>query len=178
MESDILKKKVIEGVLLYKPVIIPEILRECLLMLAHDKQGHNGFKRTYSALKTLYHWKGMKRHIQLHCRRCRTCARHNIQTQELKKNTSQHHHSPWNSLQWTSSVNSTQHPASTHHSVTDALKDFTSSSKHALESKSNKDLNGMILFEKPQQLTIFSLQNPQVSHHSFSCMDMKQMPNT
>ena len=27
----------------------------------------------------------MKRHIQLHCRRCRMCARHNIQTQELQK---------------------------------------------------------------------------------------------
>ena len=74
MENDILKKKVIEGGLLYKPVIIPEILRECLLMLAHDKQGHNGFKRTHSALKTLYYWKGMKRHIQLYCRRCKTCA--------------------------------------------------------------------------------------------------------
>ena len=85
MENDILKKKVIEGGLLYKPVIIPEILRECLLMLAHNEQGHNGFKRTHSALKTLYYWKGMKRHIQLHCRRCRTCARHNIQTQELQK---------------------------------------------------------------------------------------------
>ena len=74
MENDILKKKVIEGGLLYKPVIIPEILRECLLMLAHNEQGHNGFKRTYSALKTLYYWKGMKRHIQLYCRRCRTWA--------------------------------------------------------------------------------------------------------
>ena len=74
MENDILKKKVIEGGLLYKPVIIPEILRECLLMLAHDEQGHNGFKRTYSALKTLYYWEGMKRHIQLNCRRYRTCA--------------------------------------------------------------------------------------------------------
>ena len=85
MENDILKKKVIECGLLYKPVIIPEILRECLLILAHDKQGHNGFKRTHSALKTLYYWKGMKRHIQLYCRRCRTCARHNVQTQELQK---------------------------------------------------------------------------------------------
>ena len=46
----------------------------CLLILAHDEQGHNGFKRTHSALKTLYYWKGMKRHIQLYCRRCRTCA--------------------------------------------------------------------------------------------------------
>ena len=74
MENDILKKKVIECGLLYKPVIIPEILRECLLILAHDEQGHNGFKRTHSALKTLYYWKGMKRHIQLYCRSCRTCA--------------------------------------------------------------------------------------------------------
>ena len=41
MENDILKKKVIEGGLLYKPVIIPEILRECLLMLGHEEQGHN-----------------------------------------------------------------------------------------------------------------------------------------
>ena len=85
MENDILKKKVIECGLLYKPVIIPEILRECLLILAHDEQGHNGFKRTHSALETLYYWKGMKRHIQLYCRRCRTCARHNVQTQELQK---------------------------------------------------------------------------------------------
>ena len=57
METDIPEKKVIEGGLLYKPVIIPEILRECLLMLAHNEQGHNGFKRTHSALKTLYYWK-------------------------------------------------------------------------------------------------------------------------
>ena len=85
MENDILRKKVIEGGLLYKPVIIPEILRECLLILAHDEQGHNGFKRTHSALKTLYYWKGMRRHIQLYCRRCRTCARHNVQMQELQK---------------------------------------------------------------------------------------------
>ena len=63
MENDVLKKKIIEGGLLQKPVIIPEIIRECLLILAHDEQGHNGFKRTYGALKTLYYWKGMKRHI-------------------------------------------------------------------------------------------------------------------
>ena len=33
MENDILRKKIIEGGLLHKPVIIPEIIRECLLML-------------------------------------------------------------------------------------------------------------------------------------------------
>ena len=64
---------------------MPDILKECLLMLAHDEQGYNGFKRTYGALQTLYYWKGMKRHIQLYCRFCRTCARHNVQTQQIYK---------------------------------------------------------------------------------------------
>ena len=109
MEKDILKKKVIEGGLLYKPVIIPEILRECLLMLAHDEQGHNGFKRTHSALKTLYYWKGMTYNST-----AEDAGRVHDTTFKLrnfKKNTSQHHHNLWNSLLWTSSVNSTQHPA-------------------------------------------------------------------
>ena len=44
MENDILKKKVIECGLLYKPVIIPEILRECLLILAHDDKDKTSSK--------------------------------------------------------------------------------------------------------------------------------------
>ena len=83
MERDILRRQFVINGLLYKPVITPAILKDCLLMLAHDKQGHNGFKRTYAALQKTYYWKGMKRHIQLHCRMCRTCARHNMRTQEF-----------------------------------------------------------------------------------------------
>ena len=83
MERDILRRQFVINGLLYKPVITPAILKDCLLMLAHDKQGHNGFKRTYSALQKTYYWKGMKRHIQLHCRMCRTCVRHNMRTQEF-----------------------------------------------------------------------------------------------
>ena len=54
-------------------------------MLAHDQQGHNGFKRTYGALQQVYFWKGMKRQIQLHCKWYRTCARYNMRTQEFYK---------------------------------------------------------------------------------------------
>ena len=54
------KKTVINGIL-YTPTVVPDVLKDCLLILAHDKQGHNGFTRTYSSLKQLYHWKGMKR---------------------------------------------------------------------------------------------------------------------
>ena len=63
MENDTLKRQLMVNGLLYKPVVTPSILKDCLIMLAHNQQGHNGFKRTYSALQTVYYWKGMKRHI-------------------------------------------------------------------------------------------------------------------
>ena len=85
MENDILKRVLMINGLLYKPVVTPSILKDCLIMLAHNEQGHNGFKRTYASLQTVYYWKGMKRQIQLHCRRCRTCARHNVTAQEFNK---------------------------------------------------------------------------------------------
>ena len=46
MENDILRRMVMINGLLYKPVVTPSILKDCLIMLAHDQQGHNGFKRT------------------------------------------------------------------------------------------------------------------------------------
>ena len=85
MENDILKRILMVNGLLYKPVVTPRILKDCLIMLAHDEQGHKGFKRTYGSLQTVYYWKGMKRQIQLHCRRCRTCTRHNVTAQEFNK---------------------------------------------------------------------------------------------
>ena len=73
MEDESLKKKTVINGILYTPTVVPDVLKDCLLILAHDKQGHKGFKRTYSSLKQLYHWKGMKKTI------------HNL----------------WNSLPWT-----------------------------------------------------------------------------
>ena len=59
-------------------------LKNCLLILAHDKQGHNGFRRTYASLKNRYHWKGMKKSVYQHCTNCQVCVKHNIKTQQLK----------------------------------------------------------------------------------------------
>ena len=63
MEDEILKKKTVINVILYTPTVVRDVLKHSLLILAHDKQGHNGFKRTYSSLNHMYHWKGMKRTI-------------------------------------------------------------------------------------------------------------------
>ena len=51
MENNILRRKLIENRLLYTPIVVPDILKDCLLILAHDKQGHNGFRKTYASLK-------------------------------------------------------------------------------------------------------------------------------
>ena len=85
MEEEILKKKTVINGILYTPTVVPDVLKDCLLILAHDKQGHNGFKRTYSSLKQLYHLKGMKKTIQRHCNACSTCAKHNIKVQQIQK---------------------------------------------------------------------------------------------
>ena len=84
MENNILKKNLVENGLLYTPIVVPDILKDCLLILAHDKQGHNGFRRTYTSLKNRYHWKGMKKSVHQHCMKCQVCAKHNIKTQQLK----------------------------------------------------------------------------------------------
>ena len=69
---------------MYTPIVVPDVLKDCLLILAHDKQGHNGFRRTYASLKNRYHWKGMKKSVYQHCTNCQVCAKHNIKTQQLK----------------------------------------------------------------------------------------------
>ena len=60
MESNILKWKLVDNGLLYTPIVVPDILKDCLLILAHNKSGHNGFRRTYGSLKNRYYWKGIK----------------------------------------------------------------------------------------------------------------------
>ena len=48
------------------------------LLLAHDHTGHNGFRRTYAALKWLFYWKGMKKDVLMHCKHCQTCAKQKV----------------------------------------------------------------------------------------------------
>ena len=53
MENGLPKRKLVVNGLLYKPVVVPDMLRDCLLILAHDEAGHNGSRRTYNALRNL-----------------------------------------------------------------------------------------------------------------------------
>ena len=84
LENNVLKRKVIENGILHTPILVLNVIQEALLILAHDKAGHNGFRRTYMSLRTRYYWKGMKKSIHEHCTRCQVCAKHNIKTQQLR----------------------------------------------------------------------------------------------
>ena len=68
----------------YNCVVLPKCLRIPLTTLAHDFNGHNGGRRTYSALKRNYYWPGMKRDIFHHCRACLICNKYNQTTKETQ----------------------------------------------------------------------------------------------
>ena len=56
---------------------IPEVLRDPLLVLAHNQNGHNGGRRTYMALKKMYYWPGMRSQVFKHCKNCQECMLQN-----------------------------------------------------------------------------------------------------
>ena len=41
MEDEMLKKKTVINGILYTPTVVPDMLKDCLLILAHDKQGYS-----------------------------------------------------------------------------------------------------------------------------------------
>ena len=74
-----LKRYVTDGNHTYKNIVLPRALTAQILKMAHDNLGHNGTHRTYTLLKRLYYWKGLKpcvtKHIQSHYQ----CQRRNKQ---------------------------------------------------------------------------------------------------
>ena len=69
----------IEGGQTFQAIYVPRTppgLIQSILKAAHEDSGHNGFPRTYSAIRRLYYWKGIKEDIRQHCTSCYTCQLH------------------------------------------------------------------------------------------------------
>ena len=45
--------------------------------MAHDELEHNGTHQTYTILKRLYYWKGLKPSVEKHIKMCYQCQRRN-----------------------------------------------------------------------------------------------------
>ena len=60
IKDKLLKRYVVDGDNTYETTVIPRVLTAQVLWMAHDNLGHNGTHRTYTLLKRLYYWKGLK----------------------------------------------------------------------------------------------------------------------
>ena len=79
VRGNILKRYVLEGNNTYETTVIPRALTGQILRMAHDELGHNSTHRTYSMLKRLYYWKGLKPSVEQHIKTYYQCQRKNKQ---------------------------------------------------------------------------------------------------
>ena len=79
VKDNILKRYIMKGNNTYDTTVVPIALTGQILRMAHDELGHYGTHRTYTILKRLYYWKGLKPSIEKHIRMCYQCPRRNKQ---------------------------------------------------------------------------------------------------
>ena len=58
-EEGVLYRLWIEDGRTFKCILVPQILQDFMIILAHDYSGHNGSRRTYNCLKRQYYWPGI-----------------------------------------------------------------------------------------------------------------------
>ena len=84
-ENGILKRFVQDGKQRFEVVVLPQVLSNAALQLAHEGLGHNGSPRTYALLKRYYYCKGLKPMVKKHVQACKFCLEHNKQAVKYSK---------------------------------------------------------------------------------------------
>ena len=57
IEKDILYRSIMDNGHKFSAAVVPEELMDTVLFLGHNQSGHNGYQRTYAAIKHSYYWK-------------------------------------------------------------------------------------------------------------------------
>ena len=76
-EEGVLYRLWIEDGRMFKCILVPQVLQDFMIILAHDYSGHNGSRRTYNCLKRQYYWPGIRKQIFRHCKKCKECMLQN-----------------------------------------------------------------------------------------------------
>ena len=76
-EKGVLYRLWIEDGRIFKCILVPQVLQDFMIILAHDYSGHNGSRRTYNCLKRQYYWPGIRKQIFRHCKKCKECMLQN-----------------------------------------------------------------------------------------------------
>ena len=82
----------------FEVTVVPEDLIGTVLHLGHNQSGHNGYQRSYATIKCVYYWKGMRKHILVHCKNCPTCAKQKVQKHNLKSKYMNPVYNQWSSF--------------------------------------------------------------------------------
>ena len=61
----------------FKCILVPQVLQDSMIILAHDHSGYNGARRKYSCLKKQYYWPGIRKQVFRHCKKCTECILQN-----------------------------------------------------------------------------------------------------
>ena len=85
VKNNVLFRSIVENGHKFEVRVIPETLKDVVLHLGHNQSGHNGYQRTYAAIKHLYYWKGMRSHVLWYCKSCKTCAVQKVQKTQFEK---------------------------------------------------------------------------------------------
>ena len=73
-EEGVLYRLWIEDGRTFKCILVPQVLQDFMIILAHDYSGHNGSRRTYNCLKRQYYWPGIRKQIFRHCKNVRSAC--------------------------------------------------------------------------------------------------------
>ena len=85
IKNNVLFRSIVENGHKFEARVIPESLRDVVLHLGHNQSGHNGYQRTYAAIKHLYYWKGMRTQVLHYCKSCKVCAVQKVQKTQFEK---------------------------------------------------------------------------------------------
>ena len=85
VNNDVLLRSIVDNGHKFEARVILESLVDVVLHLGHNQSGHNGYQRTYAAIKHLYYWKGMRAQILQYCKNCKVCAVQKVKKTQFEK---------------------------------------------------------------------------------------------
>ena len=85
VRNNVLFKHIVDNGHKFEARVIPNSLVDVVLHLGHNQSGHNGYQRTYAAIKHLYYWKGMQMKILQYCKHCKVCALQKVKKIQFEK---------------------------------------------------------------------------------------------
>ena len=100
-EEGVLYRLWIEDGRTFRCILVPQVLQDFMIILAHDYSGHNASRRTYNCLKRQYYWPGIQKQIFRHCKKCKECVLQNQDSQRSVSVILTRQICRWNSSAWT-----------------------------------------------------------------------------